>query len=288
VSEGQVLKGEWEASGTGTVRFDPRFWRYIGLQHRPEYANPKAQLDVRVRRALAHTVDREAINEGLYSGLGLVSDTILYPTVPFADELNRVIAKYPLDGRRAETLMTEAGYRKGSDGTFEGPTEGRLQFQVRSLVGGLNANERSIMSNQWKQYGIEVEETSLSQIEAQNGEIQGTYRSMQVGASPSGTQGIGFFTTSTIPGPENRWVGANRGGWSNPEYDRFAASVQSTLDPRERIQVIIGAARVLSDQLGAISLYFNPSPVTLPAAVRNMDLRVPDADLTWNIYTWEM
>ena len=68
---------------------------------------------------------------------------------------NRVL--HVKDG--AEALMTEAGHRKGSDGVFESPAEGRLQFQVRSLVGGLNANERSIMSNQWKQYGFDVEET---------------------------------------------------------------------------------------------------------------------------------
>src|SRR5205823_14548935 len=109
LQKSQVLKREWEARGTATVRFDPRFWRYVALQHRPEHANPKAQLDVRVRRALAHTVDREAINEGLYGCFGIVADTIVYPTVPFADELDRVTVKYPLDGRRAEALMTEAG-----------------------------------------------------------------------------------------------------------------------------------------------------------------------------------
>ena len=54
------------------------------------------------------------------------------------------------------------------------------------------------------------------------------------------------------------------------------------------MQVVIGAARVLSEQLGAVSLYFNPSPVTFPATVKNMDLRVPDADQTWNIYAWEL
>lgn len=288
LQQGQVLKPEWEASGAGTVRFDPRFWRYIGFQHRPDYANPKAQLDVRVRRALAHTVDREAINEGLYSGLGLLADTLFYPTVPFADELSRAVTRYPLDPRRAEALMAEAGYRKGSDGLFESPAEGRLQFQVRSLVGAMNESERSILTHQWKQLGFDVEQVALSQVEAQSGEIQGTFRSMQVGASPAGAQGIGFFTSATIPRPENRWVGANRGGFSHPEYDQYAVAVQSTLEAAERVRAMIGAARILSEQVGAISLYFNPSPVTFPSVVKNMDLRVPDADLTWNIHAWEM
>jgi ABC-type transport system substrate-binding protein len=184
--------------------------------------------------------------------------------------------------------MLEAGHRKGSNGLFESPAEGPLQFQVRSIISALNSAERTIMATQWKLHGFDVEDASLTQVQSQSGETQGTFRSLQVGAAPAGTQGIGFFTTATIPGPGNHWVGANRGGFSNPEYDALAAAVQSTLEPKERIQVIIGAARSLSEQLGAISLYFNPSPVTVPAAVKGIDLRAADADQTWNIYAWEL
>jgi ABC-type transport system substrate-binding protein len=83
-------------------------------------------------------------------------------------------------------------------------------------------------------------------------------------------------------------VGANRGGFSNPEYDRLARAVQSTLDPKERTEVIIGAARVITEQVGALSLYFNPWVVVFPSAVRGMDHRAADADQTWNIYAWEL
>jgi peptide/nickel transport system substrate-binding protein len=286
--EAQVLKREWEARNAGTVQFNPKNWRYIAVQQRPEYANPKAQLDPRVRQALAHTIDKQAINDGLFDGLGLLTDSMMYPTVPYVDELNRAIAKYPLDARRAEALMLEAGYRRGAGGFYESPAEGHLQFQVKSTVSAQNSSERTIMATEWKPSGFDVEDASLTQAESQNGENLATFRGMYVGAAPAGVQGIGLFTSAIIPSPDNRWVGGNRGGFSNPDYDRFAGAVQSTLEPKDRVQVIISAARVITEQVGAISLYFVPWPVVFPAAVKGMNLRAADADQTWNIYMWEL
>jgi peptide/nickel transport system substrate-binding protein len=213
---------------------------------------------------------------------------MMYPTVPYIEDLNRAIGKYPLDPRRAEMLMQEAGYRKGADGMFESPTEGHLQFQVRSSTSPAANSERAITANGWKTAGFDVEDASITPIEAQNGETVATSRSMYVGAGPAGVQAIGLFTTSTIPGPDNRWVGSNRGGFSNAEYDRFAGAVQSTLDPKERTQVIISAAKVITEQVGAMSLYFVPWVLVFPSAVRGMNLRAADGDQTWNVYAWEL
>jgi peptide/nickel transport system substrate-binding protein len=258
------------------------------VQQRPEYANPRAQLDVRVRQALASTIDKQAINEGLFDGLGVLTDSMMYPTVPYVDELNRAIGKYPMDPRRAESLMLEAGYRRGATGFYESIAEGHLQFQVKSTVSAQNSSERTIMASEWKPSGFDVEDASITQAESQIGETLATFRGMYVGAAPAGVQGIGLFTSATIPAPENRWVGGNRGGFSHPDYDRFAGAVQSTLDPKDRVQVIIGAAKTITDQVGAISLYFVPWPVVFPAAVRGTSLRAADADQTWNIYAWEL
>ena len=99
---------------------------------------------------------------------------------------------------------------------------------------------------------------------------------------------LGLFTSASIPTPENRWVGPNRGAWSDAEYDRLVSAVQSTLDPDERARVIVQAIARLTDQVGKVSLYFNPTVITLPASVQGMDVRAPDADVTWNLYQWTL
>jgi peptide/nickel transport system substrate-binding protein len=288
IAEGQVLQREWSGRNAGTVRFIPKNWRRIDFQSRPEYANPRAGLDDRVRKALAHSVDKQAINDGLLEGVGIPTDSMMYPTFRYAADLDREVAKYPLDTRRTETLMQEAGYRKAGDGFFESPGEGRLGFQVKGTASAQNAAERTILASGWRQAGFDVEEATFSPAEAQDGQTVSTFRSLYTTGAPAGTQAFGLFTTRTIARPETRWVGSNRSGWSNADYDRFAEAVQSTLEPAERGRQIIQAVKVLTETPAMISLYFNPSVLAFPTTVKGFNIRAADADQTWNVHEWEI
>lgn len=70
-----------------------------------------------MRRALAHTLDKQVLNEALYEGEGIMTETILPTAVDYHPVIDRAIIKYPFDLRRAEQLMAEAGFIKGADGT---------------------------------------------------------------------------------------------------------------------------------------------------------------------------
>src|SRR5205823_6609580 len=80
VEQGLVLEREWAARNAGTVLFRPALPRFIQVQHRAEYANPQAVRDVRVRRALAHGIDKGPINEALFQGKGITTDSLIYPS----------------------------------------------------------------------------------------------------------------------------------------------------------------------------------------------------------------
>jgi peptide/nickel transport system substrate-binding protein len=287
ISEGIVLQREWSSRGAGQVRFFPKNWRHLDFQLRPEYVSPRAALDTRVRRAIAHSIDKDAINEGLFQGVGLPTISMMYPSVPYHADLERVATRYPLDPQRAEALMQEAGYRRGGDGFYEG-ADGRLQFQIKGTSSPENAAERTILAAGWRQAGFETEEGSFTPAETGDGQAVATFRSMYSTGAPAGLPAIGLFMSANIPRPENRWVGSNRGGWSSPEYDRLAEAVQSTLDPPQRAQRVVEAVKVFTEQIGSVSLYFNPSVSTVPAAVRGMNVAAPEAEPIWNIYQWEL
>ena len=70
-----TLKREWEPSGRGTAVVVPGSPVSLYLQLRPELVGHPALLDLRVRRALAHAIDRTALNDGLFDGLGTPTDT---------------------------------------------------------------------------------------------------------------------------------------------------------------------------------------------------------------------
>jgi peptide/nickel transport system substrate-binding protein len=288
IAEGLVLQREWGSRNAGTVIFQPQNWRRLDFQFRPEYANPRAVLDERVRKALAHTIDKEAINEGLLDGVGIPAVSMMYPTVPYHAELERSVAKYAFDPRRAEALMQEAGYRKAGDGFYEAPGEGRLVFQIKGTASPQNAAERTILAAGWRQAGFDTEEGTFAPAEARDGQVLATFRSLYSTGSPAQIPALGLFTSQSIPTAENRWVGSNRGGWSNPEYDRLVHAVQSELDPTERGRLIIQAARVLTEQVGTVSLFFNPSVLVFPAALQGVEVRAPEAGVTWNVHLWTL
>lgn len=65
--------------------------------------------DVRVRKAIAHAIDREAIVDAFYQGLGVVADDHLPPALFGHGEP----WPYEYDPERAQELLAEAGYPDG-------------------------------------------------------------------------------------------------------------------------------------------------------------------------------
>src|SRR5205814_2997061 len=63
-----TLKREWGPRQLGTILQHPNQWRAAFFQFRPDVQAPRSLQDVRVRKALAHAVDRQPINEALYDG----------------------------------------------------------------------------------------------------------------------------------------------------------------------------------------------------------------------------
>ena len=112
------MKRDWEPAGKGTAVVTPGSQVSLFLQQRPEYVGDPALLDLRVRRALAHTVDRPTLNYGLFNGLGAPTESPVPPNIPFYSEVDRLMTKYPLDLNRASQLMSEAGFTRNAEGFF--------------------------------------------------------------------------------------------------------------------------------------------------------------------------
>ncbi len=79
--------------------------------------------DIRVRTAMQLAMDIETINQTLYDGLALMEpegtfgEGVLGFHVPFEEWSEDLKANFRYDPERAEKLLDEAGYPRGSDGT---------------------------------------------------------------------------------------------------------------------------------------------------------------------------
>ncbi len=282
-----LLKRDWEPRQGGDVLFHPNQWRAVHFQHRPELATPRAILDARVRKALAHAIDRTSINEAVYSGTLGYADSMISPRSEWGRAADSATVKYPYDVRRTEQLLGEAGFAKGTDGTFASPGAGRLSVELKTNAASDNEAEMSIMAAGWRQAGIDIQEAVLPAAQAQDNEVRSTFRGLYSNNTPPGEAAIVNHTTSRIPKPETRWNGSNRGGWSNPEYDRLAEAFAVTLDRAERNRQIAEMVRIFTDDLAAISLFFRVQPWVYISALKGVDREVaPEAFAAWNLHTW--
>ena len=107
---------------------DPRFKAVAGNTEGETVAgmnNAKKPFDdVRVRRALMHAIDRKALVEGAYSGLGQPIGSFFSPNNPAFVDMTNVI---PYDVEKAKALLKEAGYGNGLSITIKTPADGLCQ-----------------------------------------------------------------------------------------------------------------------------------------------------------------
>lgn len=284
--QGLVLQREWGPRNAGVVLLWPSIWRAIQVQLRPDLANPRVLTDLRVRKALAHSLDRQAMNDAVLDGQGAIADTLIPPLMDYYPELERAVATYPYDLRRAEQLLNEVGYARAADGFFTRASE-RFTTELRVLTGTQQEVELAILGSQWRQFGLEMHEGVIPAVQAQDAQLQATLPGLFAGGAGSGERALPNFHSSGIPRPENRWTGRNFGGWSNSEYDRLAETFLTTLPRAQRVQQIIQMAKILSEELPTISYYFSPDGVAHLAALRGPQIVVPDVPTTWNIHEWE-
>src|SRR5581483_4865614 len=250
--QGITAKREWASTSGGVMLVTTDLWRAIYFQFRPDGASPAATLDLRVRKALAHAIDKQILNDTLYEGEGMMSETILPPGVDYSATVAQSVTSYPFDVRETDRLMGEAGYRKGPDGFYTTPAEGRFSPELKVNASVQYESERSVVASGWRQAGIDVQEAVLPASQAQDPVLRATFPSMYAFSTGLGERALPNFSSTAIPKPENRWTGNNREAWVNSDYDRLLQAFNTTLDRDERIRQIAQMVGILTDQLPAI------------------------------------
>lgn len=284
----QLLQQEWERTGGGgKVLHWPNAWRHTAFQLRPEVATPRAILDARVRKALAHTVDRESIRETIYGGTVILGDSMIWSGSEWGAATSRPIPSYPYDLRQADRLIGEAGFRKGGDGFYASAAEGRLSGQLQTQAGPDNEPELAVLASGFRQAGFDVSDYVLPRAQAQDSQVRATFPTMATSNTNMGESAMLNLVSDRIPGPGTRWVGGNRGGWSNSEYDRLAAAFTVTLDRAERVELVARMLQIYGEELPAITLYFRAQPLAHVADLRGPATAAPESSMVWDVHQWE-
>lgn len=277
--QASVLLRDWAPRNLGTVILSPAQVRYTAVQLRPDIATPRTLLDVRVRRALAHAIDRP--------GLAAMLDTMIVPQVDYA-AAESALTRYPYDPRRAEQLLAEVGYSRGADGILTHPAEGRLAPEVRVLASPANETEAAVVADSLRRLGAESSIYVVSQAEAQDGRLRASFPTLSASSVINGSEvPIDRLRASEIATADNRWRGSNFGGWANADFERLVVAYESSLERTDRSRYAVQLLKLVSDEVPAIPLFYNFMVAPHVAALQGPTQAVSARTAGWNVHEWQ-
>lgn len=188
--------------------------------------------DVRVRRAMWHALDLDAIAGDLFSGLGQVANSpIPQPVFGSGDELQQ----YRYDPALARQLLAEAGYSNGFKTSIQWNSE--CCPNIRAMT--------QAMVSYWRDIGVEVELLEkeravwLADLLALNWELNIQTNTVLTGDAD--------FTLGRLYTTQ-----ANRLGYSNQAVDQWLADARSALDQNVRADLYARAARQIWEDAAGI------------------------------------
>jgi peptide/nickel transport system substrate-binding protein len=284
---GMVLKREWADPRQGTVFMSGNTPATIMVQFRPEFQQTPALLDVRVRRALMHTIDRQALNDGLFDGQGAMSEALVPPRMPYTAEAERAIARHPFDPQRAERLMNEAGFSRDRDGFVDARGE-RFRPDFRVNQGTEWERIQAILAAVWQRAGFEVQPSVLPTVQTRDAEANHRFSGIGQRVVGGGEQLWSYLTAAEIGSPADRWRGQNRTGWSDPEFERLWLLYTTTLDPPERYRHAIQMTKLVSEHLPLFMMHYQIIVTAHVGALRGPEEGTISTLGHWNVHEWEL
>ena len=204
--------------------------------------------DVRVRRAIAHAIDRQAIIDAKYRGGARLATGLLAPG-HWAHEGD--VASYAYSPARARALLDEAGFVDPP-----GPTP-RLRLTYKTTTNRFRRAIAFVIAHHLRQVGIEVEvlayEWGTFFHDVRSGNFQLYSLQWPVVVEPDLYHWI--FHSSSIPTPDNRGKGANRGRYRSPRADALLLAGRREMDRARRRAIYGELQRLLATDLPYVPLW---------------------------------
>ncbi len=209
--------------------------------------------DIRVRRAIAYSIDRESIVSSMMQGTARIASGMLTPE-NWAYDGN--VTRYSYDPDAARRLLDQAGYTAASDGTrplklvYKTTPEGRRLAEALQAMLKRVGIQLIVRSNEWA--------TFYSDIQRGNFDVT----SMQwVGINDPHHYCMVFDSKMTPP------KGHNRGNYSNLQMDRLVEEGDATIDVDQRRAIYASVQELAAEDLPYVSLWWQDTVAVMSRAL---------------------
>ena len=239
-----------------------------------------------VRQAFNLLIDRDSIQKFIYGRAGTATASFINEPKQFKSTK----LKYEFNIEKANKLLDDAGYKKGSDGIREKDGK-KLKYVFQTSINAPRQKTQAVIKQACQKAGIDLELKSVTPAVFFSSDVANpdTYTKLYCDLEM-------YATTQPQPDPErmlnqcvsweiatkaNKWLGRNISRYSDPAADEAYRAAQRELDPAKRAALLIKVNEI-----------FCEANVLLPIFSRNRTIAVSNTLLPvhsgWDSDTWAL
>lgn len=298
--EDEVLKkmetggrGKVSAVASGDIEFiilnttDP--WTEVDGERSSAKTKHPTLSDPKVREAINLLIDRDSIQKFIYGRGGTATASFVNEPKQFKSTK----LKYEFNVEKANKILDDAGYKKGSDGIREKDGK-KLKYVYQTSINAPRQKTQAIIKQACQKVGIDLELKSVTASVFFSSDVANpdTYTKLYVDMEmytttqpqPDPERFLNQFVSWEIANKENKWLGRNVSRYSDPEADKAYKAAQKELDPAKRAALLIKVNEIFCEANVILPLL---SRTRVAASVTNLmhDHSGWDVD-TWNVAAW--
>ena len=286
-------RGKISAVASGDIEFiilnttDP--WTEVDGERSSVKTKHPTLSDPKVREAMNLLIDRDSIQKFIYGRGGTA-------TASFVNQPERFKSpnlKYEFNIEKANKILDEAGYKRGSDGIREKDGK-KLKYVYQTSINAPRQKTQAIIKQAAQRAGIDLELKSVTASVFFSSDVANPdtytklYCDMEMYTTtqpqPDPERFLNQFTSWEIATKENKWLGRNVSRYSDPRADEAYRAAQKELDPAKRAALLIEVNEIFCKAHVILPIL---SRTRLAASANNLvhDHSGWDVD-SWNIAAW--
>ena len=298
--EDEVLKrmetggrGKISAVASGDIEFiilnttDP--WTEVDGERSSVKTKHPTLSDPAVRQAINLLIDRDSIQKFIYGRGGTATASFVNEPKQFKSTK----LKYEFNIDKANKILDDAGWKKGSDGIREKDGK-KLKYVFQTSINAPRQKTQAIIKQACQRAGIDLELKSVTASVFFSSDVANpdTYTKLYVDMEmytttqpqPDPERFLNQFTSWEIATKENKWLGRNVSRYSDPAADEAYKAAQKELDPAKRAALLIKVNEIFCEANVILPIL---SRTRIAASLNNLshDHSGWDVD-SWNIAAW--
>jgi peptide/nickel transport system substrate-binding protein len=282
-----ILREQWEKAGKGKVLISPASWTWLSLSRDNAIFS-----DVRVRRALLHAIDRDAMVNNIFKGEKVVSDLPLSRVRKSYKKALSAATIYKHDPERAKKLFAEAGWKPGSDGVLANAKGERMEFEFRVTAERRDHEQaEAIIADYWKRIGVRTNIKNMPNRLLNSADNRNRWPGAYIGShNVTVEEWNERFHSKNIPTAENKFAPENVSGWNDPKKDAILDELSSIISPARSEQLQIEFCKMFSAALPHLPLNYSPEVLAVKRGLTGITPRQESGgqnSSSWNMHQWD-